>query len=428
MSNIIRCLMIGQSGIGKSTFLKEFPNSKTHVNTFADRENVSIECLNQSLDAINIEIENCDIALETCLHDSELIVNNKVIPSSKIINTCVHKVIILCFAMDDPGSFELIKSKWEVDLKKNKKNKHSFVLLGLKSDKICSKKGKKNENNTEENHTSSESLRMKYKKRSYSIESNSSTSKLHSQTRPIADSFVTEEETTSLKPNSYYKKFAKTIGANSFVKVSNNQDEKSFEKLVSYDKFIQSICKPNKKSLESNSIPNSESMIAGPNEETLKKIGFKNRIPKSFSAPLRLIKNRKQKNLTTLNESNCMESGEFSCNGNANDMSYSTTNSNDLEQKKLKKNEQYENLEQIESSFSIKEKLSRFVIDIGTYVVTCGGSNSRKLVHLRPGKNEFGAKFSKYSSNNRSFRRKKSLLLVSSELSLNTLNNEATLY
>ena len=421
--------MIGQHGIGKSTFLKQFPNSKMYVNVFQDRENFTLECLNQSLEMVNIEIENCDISLETCLFDTELIVNNKVIPSSKIINTCIHKVIILCFAMDDPGSFELIKSKWEIDLKKNKKNRHTFVLLGLKSDTVCSKKDKKNYDihNGEKIGDCvgvDEELKLKQKKRSYSINSISSTSKLHAQKSPMSNSCDLDEEFTSLKPVRYYKKFAKTIGANSFVRVSNNQDEKSFEKIVSYDKFIQNICKLNKKSFEdgknNNSSLNSssESPISSQiNDVPIKKLSIRNRIPKSLSAPLKLIQNRKSKTLISLKEQ---------AESDNNQETSFDDRCNELDKKKHKKNEKYENLEQItETSFSIKDKLKGFVIDIGTYVVTCGGTNSRKLAHLK-GQNGYGTRLTNRfnsGSNNRSFRRKKSLLLVSSNHSLNTLDN-----
>ena len=430
IANNIRCLMIGQHGIGKSTFLKQFPNSKMHVNHFQDRENFTIECLNQSLEMVNIEIENCDISLETCLLDTDLIVNNKVIPSSKIINICAHKVIILCFAMDDPGSFELIKSKWEIDLKKNKKNRHTFVLLGLKSDTVCSKRDKKHyeihngEKIIDSAGDEEQALKLKQKKRSYSINSISSTSKLHAQKSPMSNSCDLDEEFTSLKPIRYYKKFAKTIGANSFVKVSNNRDEKSFEKIVSYDKFIQNVCKTNKKSFDEYKNNNSSSLNSSSespipsqiNDTPIKKLSIRNRIPKSLSAPLRLIKNRKTKNLISLKEQPEFDNQETSFD----------ERSNELEKKKQKKNEKYENLEQeTDTPFSIKDKLKGFVIDIGTYVVTCGGTNSRKLAHLKS-QNEYGARLTnRFNSgcNNRSFRRKKSLLLVSSEHSLNTLDN-----
>jgi len=330
--------------------------------------------------------------------------------------------------MDDPGSFELIKSKWEIDLKKNKKNRHTFVLLGLKSDTVCTKKGKSNydinkgEQSIDSGEGGDESTKLKQKKRSYSINSISSTSKLHSQKSPASSSYEMDEEFTSIKPVRYYKKFAKTIGANSFVKVSNNQDEKSFEKIVSYDKFIQNVCKLNKKSVDDNKTNNSgslnscsESPIPGQTDVApSKKLSIRNRIPKSLSAPLKLITNRKSKTMINLKEQDEFNNQETSFD----------ERSNELEKKKLKKNEKYENLEQTETSFSIKDKLSRFVIDIGTYVVTCGGSNSRKLAHLK-GQNEFGARLTNrfYSgNNNRSFRRKKSLLLISSELSLNTMD------
>lgn len=140
-SNTIKCLMIGPTGVGKSTFLKKFPNSEQLFNNSnatpsasqkstttnaikpsLERESFIIKTVNEKFENITIEIENIDISLETCLHDSDLIVNSKVIPSNQIINISNFKVIILCFAMDDFSSFELVRSKWEIELKKNKKS------------------------------------------------------------------------------------------------------------------------------------------------------------------------------------------------------------------------------------------------------------------------------------------------------------------
>ena len=158
--------------------------------------------------------------------------------------------------MDDPGSFELVKSKWEIDLKKNKKNRHTFVLLGLKSDTVAfmkksSSKKSPGEPSEDQNTSAAENLKLKFKKRSVSINSNSSTSKLDFQKSSIADHFDTDEDYSTLKSISCYKKFAKAIGAHSFVSASNNFDEKSFEKIIAYDRFIRNICKISKKATSS---------------------------------------------------------------------------------------------------------------------------------------------------------------------------------
>lgn len=412
MSNSTKCLMIGQHGIGKSTFLTQFPNSKPHLPTlpssptnqlqhhqYASRENYTIPYphVNNNADPFEmsiIEVENCDVTLETCLHTKDLIVNNKIIPSSQIINTCPYKVIVLCFAMDDPSSFDLIKSKWEIDLKKNKKMRHSFVLLGLKADMVRSTKDKK------KSPKSNRSLSIGSKS-NFDTDQNLDINKFSSKT------------TTSSRPISYYKKFAKLIGAQSFIKVSNT-DENSFEKIVAYDRFIQNICKVAKEN-KSSSLECSSSQSFNEDHEVCdfqdlsqdKKSNFK-RLPKSLSAPLRIFQRKSQ-----------------------------TPNviSNNEKIAPVNHDENYQNLEQqqTESSFSIKSKLSQFVMNVGTYVVTCGGSNSRKLAHLKRSKSmrtAGGGSFgSRLSSNivNRSFRRKKSLLLSSSEISLNTIDNEILL-
>ena len=169
-----------------------------------------------------------------------------------------------------------------------------------------------------------------------------------------------------------------------------------------------------------------EQVNASENKENAK-LGLKNRIPKSLSAPLRLIKytRNKPKILANVNNNEALDEA-LEHNIYITDLPTSTSGEKvgKVVKKAGKPSEKYENLEQT-GTFSIRGKLSRFVIDVGTYVVTCGGSNSRKLAGLR-GKNEFGTRItSRFSNDNRSFRRKKSLLLTSSELSLNTLDNNS---
>jgi len=178
MSNsVIKCLMIGQAGIGKSTFLSKFPNAKKQIideltpqkpknlATSEWKETYSIEYMNNRFETIRIELDNCDISLETCLRSSNLSQSatvdgdfmsalkreetsssfNKMMllpmlptQSSKFIDIAAYKIIVLCFALDDSHSLELIKSKWEIDLKRNRTQQHSFILIGFKSDLVFS--------------------------------------------------------------------------------------------------------------------------------------------------------------------------------------------------------------------------------------------------------------------------------------------------
>lgn len=165
--------MIGQAGIGKTTFLKKFPNSKLLENDETTnettppssqpatkkpwKESYVIEYMNSRFETVRLEMDNCDISLETCLQSTTVqsISSNEIgetshqslsklqyipmlpVQSSKFISIDVYNVIILCFALDDSNSCELIKSKWEVELKRNRAlQRHSFILLGFKSDLV----------------------------------------------------------------------------------------------------------------------------------------------------------------------------------------------------------------------------------------------------------------------------------------------------
>lgn len=206
---LIKCLMIGQAGVGKSTFLSKFPNAKkigaqtTATATLTDtlskssssssssqwKEAYSIEFMNSRFETVRIELDNCDISLDTCLHSSIMQPPTSTTTSSGIVQTAAingiddkasaavkqrddcdetvtttalgsgfvppismlpihcskfidispYNVIVLCFSLDDAHSLELIKSKWEIDMKKNRgsqNNNYSFLLVGFKSDLV----------------------------------------------------------------------------------------------------------------------------------------------------------------------------------------------------------------------------------------------------------------------------------------------------
>lgn len=221
----IKCLMIGQAGVGKSTFLSKFPNAKKQIQVALSttstpskskstinnvnktplpsdewKETYTIEFMNNRFETVRIDLDNCDISLDTCLHDASA---SKVSPSpslvhsatgngfnsefsrtsvkrddydnetssslapttavtvtstgtatisaqqlsippismlpthsSKFIDISPYNVIVFCFSLDDAHSLELIKSKWEIELKKNRAQQHSFLIVGFKSDLV----------------------------------------------------------------------------------------------------------------------------------------------------------------------------------------------------------------------------------------------------------------------------------------------------
>ncbi|CAF1081985.1 unnamed protein product [Brachionus calyciflorus] len=379
----IKCLMIGQAGIGKTTFLNQFPNCVNHAiqpeeNKSLIKEIFSFETLNNKFENLTIEIQNCDITLETCLTDTDLIVNNKIIPSNHFINISNFNCIILCFAMDDPNSFELIKSKWEIDLKRNKNKQNSFILLGLKSD-LSNKTYDGEELKSRKNVSIA---RNSFKKRSCSVNSTSSTSKLAKRNKTE----ILENDSDQKNSLSSYKKFSKLIGSMDFVQYSSFNDNLNYAKsknpLNSYEMLIRNILsKYNTKN------PNT-------NVSVNKKI-----IPKSISAPISNLVSRKSRKEK---------------------MDLRPLNSVHFENKSiLHLNEENITMPVIKSvkttePISIKSKLSRLAIGLGTYIVTCGSNQSRRL-----------ADFKKMSNNKqKSIKKNKSWLLLASEMSLNNLENE----
>lgn len=390
--------MIGQSGIGKTTFLEKFPNSVKHTKSEESlkyglaKEIFSIETLNPKFEKIAIDVENCDITLETCLNDSDLIVNNKVIPSNQFINTCNFRIIILCFALDDPSSFELVKLKWEIDLKRNKMKNHSYVLLGLKSDTQSPKTGHKQDNITA------------LKNRSCSVNSNSSTSKLQVKASKNDKRVCVNEdvEFNNQFSTSEYKKFAKSIGSINFIQYSSETDgnqvvsssKKSKDSLNSYEKLLKNIL-----AKQNSPIPVIKSSTNNSNLNSNKN----SRIPKSLSAPINLLVSRKSRKLEPNLELNEFQHDHPNAEENAT-------------AKKL-----IEIQSKSKETISIKSKLSRLAIGLGTYIVTCGSAQSRKLADMKQLRdtNQTENKQSK-----KLIKKNKSWLLLASEISLNTLDND----
>lgn len=357
--------MIGQAGIGKTSFLEQFPKCvKNTENTCKDL--YSYETLNNKYEKVIVEIENYDISLETCVNDADLVVNNQVISSSQFINTRDIQFVILCFAMDDLNSFELIKSKWEVDFKRNKHKQKHFVLLGLKSDTVNSKQTNENQNDKK----NAVMARNSFKKRSCSVNSTSSTSKL---SKNKAEILGTDRDQTKNDVNTY-KKFAKLIGSD-LIQYSIFSDyspqKKSKNPLTAYEMLVKSIVTKD---------------FSKANKQL---------IPKSISSPIssfRIRKSRKE-----LNELKPLSS-----------VYYENNSFVHIEENRTVP---VINSGKTSEPLTIKSKLSRLAIGIGTYVVTCGSNNSRRLADLKNSKKS-------NDSNQKSYKKNKSWLLLASETSL----------
>jgi hypothetical protein len=227
--------------------------------------------------------------------------------------------------------------------------------------------------------------------------------------------------TTSNKTNSstmpalsYFKKFAKQIGSHSgFVQFSVSQqthglEKRSSSKLNAYEKLIKSVFKSNSPATK---------------------------IPKSVSAPIDFNGLRVKLNSKTSRLQNDIVISQADNETYANENTSSVIGepietmierSTTIENPIANPNpaEAKPDTKKVVNEFSVKTKLSRLFIGLGTYVVTCGGTNkSRQLAEIKYLKNNANGQLDKRSNLiTRSFRRKKSswLLLNSSETSLNT--------
>jgi hypothetical protein len=373
LQSYIKCLIIGKEDIGKSEFCSSFPNVKCLEQKAQEYKIFIIETMNKKCEKVTIEIDVYDIQLGTCLYDSDLLINNKVMPLNRqFINTSKYNVIVLCFASNDPVSFQLIKSKWEIDFKKNKNQKHSFVVLSLNEKSVTfnninkdsitlnyqdetvdfqkgnmnklrqtlrkfSPKSKKQQHKNLENEFSSR------KRRSGSSSSLSSTSKVHSKKSSKnfdcssldyeSYSIEYENDYESFAPDSSillkqlsqneYKKFAKLASQSGLIE--HNKSSQSIATLDSYDKFLNAVIKAN------------EQLIASDCKKGIK-------LTRSITSPISLLSNRsKLRKVETQIENNKI------------------------------------NMPKGESTFTIRDKLHQFAVNVGTYVVTCGTAKSRKL-------------------------------------------------
>ena len=427
MSDHLKCLMIGAAGVGKSSLLKALPNAKLiapehhhqHHQANSRKETYLLDAshFHGELEKSQIEIQNIDISIETCLNDSDMFLNTLVLPSSssQIINISNMDVIIFCFALDDINSFHLIRSKWDIYLKKMTKAKNSnakkFILIGLKSDLVSGKHdGEDKKKKRSKNGVSSKkdaAIKVVYKKRSCSVNSVSSTSRLQSSSskkkRIISES---ESPSTAAISNNSCKKFAKLIRAK-FIKLSNM--ETSNEHIASFMDEM-STCLLKSSGCGHGGVPASTTM-------TFKRTStFKSKLPKSISAPISTLVNRRSRKLIDVvdKENGANNENEGVKNGGGQDSSRFMEPSTTIE------------------NISLKKKLSQLLTGLGTYVVTCGSKHkSRKLINNNGGQPKSAAPAAaiknsplRNQANNLLKRKNKSWLLLGSDASLNSLTNE----
>lgn len=429
--------MIGQAGIGKTKFLQNIPNVTQIESDIQFKETFKFTCVNScqsvkrksktidsftngsqedqsNFDQIEVEITNHDINMDSFINTNDLGDVNFT-GSQKLVDANGFKIVILAFSMSELDTFELIKTKYETYLKNNQCRNSHFILLGLNSDDPAKESQlekceaeeiiqtfkelnilttpspvtKRNKSKIKKSNTFS------YKKRSCSINSNSSTSNLHMNRKNSNTDLDTQE--TRLLRSKACKNFAKHIGAGSFIK-SSKTDYKSPQTVNTYSLLTLSICSifNNTQLTESNSKSLDKSKGADEPKAMLEKI------PKSLSAPINYLIKRKKTEKNDVSEN-------YNFNSNPDEPS-------DHAFTKLDDNA----ARQFDNNVSVKEKFSRLFLGFGTYIVTCGSSQSRKLVlanRLR------SMKHSRTHNDLNSNLVDKSWLLLSSHTSLNSLND-----
>lgn len=252
------------------------------------------------------------------------------------------------------------------------------------------------------------------KLRSCSVNSNSSTSRLQSKSKKKLIKKKGDTECDQLEKQqqyfnqqvyeqdkanlSIYKKFSKQIGSVNFIKTSSMLDEENGNNKKSidwYEKFIKSICRYSSKTIKQQKQPEKLEIAEEKPEKSTK-----NKLVKSISAPINILINthraRKQhhvKQHQVINETNNEQIIPTAENTTTENTSKTTTFLNYENEATT-----FSNLDNIKHSdklialsrqdladpnVSFKKKISNFVIGIGTYVVTCGSSQSRKLPRIR---------------------------------------------
>jgi hypothetical protein len=423
-NEIIKCLMFGQAGIGKSTFLRSFPNCKklpfdhesddsvSPAQAGTKKERYLIEYMDNKFEPRRVEIDNCDISLETCLHDHTLLANHDLLTpvtlscSSQFINIANFKIIILCFSMDDAGSFQLIKSKWEIDLKRNKSREHAFLLVGLNK---TINGGQKDAQTTAAAASTNKSKKTK-KVRTSSTTSNSSTSKLQKKFKHRERLHSELDAVTHKQQLKQYKAFAKQIDALSFIQIATESGGGSnpANKINSYERILSNLTKKHELMSLNHKLTASS---------TLRK---KFNIVKSISTPIAFIKASKsttrirEECLSVESLSNFHENTSFMVNNQEDSSTPQSPRPDEAKITPPPAEKQATN-----SDLSIRDKLSRLAFGIGTYLVTCGSAQSRKLASLKQfkHKNTIGSAVP-------AVKRNKSWLLLASDVSLNNMGAE----
>ena len=140
------------------------------------------------------------------------------------------------------------------------------------------------------------------------------------------------------------------------------------------------------------------------NSNTIRK-----KIPKSLTAPVNYLVNRTKSKPAYINT-------EIT---NTKDEQTSVNNAGFVQ---LDDNNHSYNMKQPSSNMTVKEKFSRLFLGLGTYIVTCGSANSRKLANVK----RMNLKASKTNGNLNNKFVDKNWLLLSSHTSLNSLDDVFT--
>lgn len=409
-SNSLKCLMIGQAGIGKTSLLNSLAatsdgQQQQQQQQGDGKETYAIEIANDDPSPfdfgaqLRLQIDNYDIEIETCLHENDLVINNKIIPSNQIINVSNYKIIMFCYAVNDQSSFDLIKSKWDIDLKKlrsklgNLNNHHQFMLMALKSD-LLAKEVELTLPTNDLTTTTTTRKRTCSTHLDHACEMDESSKKK----RLLIDYDDDEKCDRNSKRDT---KFVSTNQAKKFAKSLN-------AKLVQVSTTDKSGHETMRKALIDSCSMTNNRPVKQQEENKKKTLHRAKMLPKSMSAPINSLFSGKNKRKQLIDYRFDAEQGDLVL-------------VDETGEQKARLAPQQQQQQQLENgqNLTLKQKLSQFFVGFGTYIVTCGAHKARTK-----GNNNNNSNYSKNKNKLLILGKNKSWLLLGSEMSLNTLAND----
>eukprot|EP00794_Sanderia_malayensis_P014039 gene14040-15498_t len=124
---IIKCLVVGENGVGKKSLIKAFVEKKAPTNSCSTRTTTKELTPSDYHVLSRVDDREVDLQFWYCNGDDKC---DRLRPLSYSDSS----VVLLCFALDNLGSFERIKYKYIQEIRKHCGDEIPVFLIGTKSD------------------------------------------------------------------------------------------------------------------------------------------------------------------------------------------------------------------------------------------------------------------------------------------------------